>query len=82
MLVIRVLLRAGIATALLLSVVLYPEEAFQVFGSAIAALSTAGSITFFVFVAIAAVAGLERTTGRHLAPAAAVPVNRSVGGDV
>lgn len=76
--IIRVLVPALIAIALLFAAVTHPSETFQVFGSVILTLSTASSIIFFAFVAIAAVVGLERSTGRHLAPAAAVHVHRSL----
>lgn len=80
--IIRVLVPAILAVVLLFSAVTHPAETFQVFGSAILTLSTASSIIFFAFVAVFLVVGLERTTGRHLAPAAAVHVHRSLRDEV
>lgn len=76
--IIRLLVPAIVAVVLLFTVVAHPVEAFQMFGTGILVLSTASSIIFFAFVLISAVFGLERHSGRHLAPAAAVHVHRSM----
>lgn len=76
--IVRVLIPALIAVALLFSAVTHPVETFEVVASIVLTLSTASSIIFFAFVLVAAIFGLERTSGRHLAPAAAVHVHRSL----
>ncbi|QRG07697.1 hypothetical protein EZH22_04720 [Xanthobacter dioxanivorans] len=80
--IIRVLVPALLAVAFLFAAVTHPIETFHVIGSIVLTLSTASSIVFFAFVLISATIGLERHSGRHLAPAAAVHVHRSLRDDV
>lgn len=80
--IIRAVFPAVIAFALLFAVVTHPSEMFVVLGSIVLTLSTASSIIFFAFVLMAVIFGLERTSGRHMAPAAAVHVHRSLRDDV
>ena len=75
--IIRAVFPAVVAFALLFAVVM-----FVVLGSIVLTLSTASSIIFFAFVLMAVIFGLERTSGRHMAPAAAVHVHRSLRDDV
>ncbi|MFG1181098.1 hypothetical protein [Xanthobacter versatilis] len=80
--VIRVLVAAILGLVLLVAVFTRPSETIVVVGSAVLTLTTASSIVFFGFVAIAAVIGLERHSGRHLAPAAPIHVHRSLRDEV
>ncbi|ABS67207.1 hypothetical protein [Xanthobacter versatilis] len=80
--VIRVLVAAILGLVLLVAVFTRPSETIVVIGSAVLTLTTASSIVFFGFVAIAAVIGLERHSGRHLAPAAPIHVHRSLRDEV
>ncbi|MDI4666791.1 hypothetical protein K9U40_21065 [Xanthobacter autotrophicus] len=78
----RILVPALLGLLLIGSLIARPADAFVLVGSAILTLSTASSIIFFAFVAIAALVGLERHSGRHLAPAAPVHVHRSLRDEV
>lgn len=78
----RVLLPAVLAMALLWASLAYPSETFMVIGSSVLTLTTASSIVFFAFVLLAALFGFERTSGRHLAPAAPVHTHRSLRDEV
>lgn len=80
--VIRVLVPAILAVALLVGIFARPSETLLVLGSAVLTLTTASSIVFFGFVAISALIGLERHSGRHLAPAAPVHIHRSLRDEV
>lgn len=76
--IVRAVLPAFFAFALLFGAVTHPSEMFVALGSIVLTLSTASSIIFFAFVIMAAIFGFERTSGRHMAPAAAVHVHRSL----
>lgn len=81
MAIVRILFPALIAVIVLFSAVTHPTETFQFFGTIILALSTASSIVFFSFVLVSMTLGLGRHSTRHLAPAAAVHVHRSLRDD-
>ena len=78
----RILLPAMLAVGLVWAALAYPAETFTVVGSSVLTLATASSIIFFAFVILAALFGFERTSGRHLAPAAPVHVHRSLRDEV
>ncbi|MDI4656930.1 hypothetical protein [Xanthobacter autotrophicus] len=80
--VMRVLVPAILGLVLLVALIARPSETVVVLGSAVLTLTTASSIVFFGFVAVAALIGLERHSGRHLAPAAPVHVHRSLRDEV
>lgn len=80
--VIRVLVPAILGLALLIAIFTRPSDTFVILGSAVLTLTTASSIVFFGFVVVAALFGLERHSGRHLAPAAPVHVHRSLRDEV
>ncbi|MFG1331653.1 hypothetical protein V5F41_10430 [Xanthobacter autotrophicus] len=80
--VIRVLVPAILGLLFLVVLIARPSEAFVILGSAVLTLTTASSIVFFGFVAIAALIGLERNSGRHLAPAAPIHIHRSLRDEV
>lgn len=80
--IVRAVFPAVFAFALLFALVTRPSEMFVVLGGLVLTLSTASSIIFFAFVAIALVVGLERNSGRHMAPAAPVHVHRSLRDEV
>jgi len=80
--ILRVLLPAVLAAVLLWVSLARPAETFTVIGSSILTLTTASSIIFFAFVILAALFGFERTSGRHLAPAAPVHTHRSLRDEV
>ncbi len=80
--IVRAVFPAFIAFALLFGVVTHPSEMFVALGSIVLTLSTASSIIFFGFVLMAAIFGFERSSGRHMAPAAAVHVHRSLRDEV
>lgn len=79
--IVRAIFPALLAFSLIFALVTHPSETFVVIGAVVLTLTTASSIIFFSFVAVAAMVGLERTSGRHLAPAAPVHVHRSPRGD-
>ncbi|MEP9354271.1 hypothetical protein ABLE93_11810 [Xanthobacter sp. KR7-65] len=74
--IVRAVLPALLAFALLFSVVTQPAETFVFLGGLILTLTTASSIIFFAFVLLSLAFGLESTSARHLAPAAPVHVHR------
>ena len=80
--IVRAVLPALFAFAFLFAVVTHPSEMFVAIGSLVLTLSTASSIIFFAFVIMAAVFGFERTSGRHMAPAAPVHIHRSLRSEV
>ncbi|MFG1201536.1 hypothetical protein V5F29_03975 [Xanthobacter aminoxidans] len=80
--IIRAVFPAFVAFALLFAVVTHPSEMFVALGSLVLTLSTASSIIFFAFVAMAVVFGFERTSGRHMAPASPVHVHRSLRSEI
>ncbi|MFG1301233.1 hypothetical protein V5F49_15680 [Xanthobacter sp. V3C-3] len=78
----RVLLPAVLVVGLLWAAIAYPSEMFTLIGSSVLTLTTASSIVFFAFVILATLFGFERTSGRHLAPAAPVHTHRSLRDEV